>query len=90
MLADAFGWTHPEMMRLSIRQVRAYHAQLERIRAAKALRMLDIVLAPNMKAEDITAFRRTLIQQASGAPPEEPRLIKTPAELAAFISGGRL
>lgn len=91
MLASAFGWTHPEMMRLTIRQVRAYHGQIDRLHAARTLSHLDVAIAPNMKPEDVTTLRNDLLRRAKGEPPEEPRLITSQAELARFIkSGGRL
>lgn len=71
MLADAFGWTHSEMMRLTIRQIRAYHAQIDRMNAARSLRQLDIILAPNMKSEDVAAMRNAFMRRARGEGEED-------------------
>lgn len=76
-------------MRLSVRQVKAFHRQIDRLDAAAELRMLSVVAAGFASGKSFSELARTL-QERVRAEEEKPIVISNNAELKAWMNrGGR-
>lgn len=74
------------MMRLTSRQIAAYHRQIERLRAYREMRLLRVQTAPN-SAESLRELQMDLTRAARGIEPKKSDIvvISNQAELTAFM-----
>lgn len=77
------------MMRLTSRQIVAYHKQIARLRAASELRQLRLLTAPHTSRDSISQLQRELIREARGeAEKSTEKVIRNNAELRNWLNRG--
>ena len=62
MLADRYGWTHDEIMGLTVGQFGLYIRQVERLEARDQLRALEASIFPQLEKVD----RKAIMEQYLG------------------------
>jgi len=69
-------------MKMTPRQINAYHKQLVRIHATEDLRMMRVVSAPYMSKQDYSKLRDNLVTNAQG---KSNLVVVKPAEVRQFL-----
>ena len=88
-LAEFYHWSHDDMMRLTSRQIVAYHRQIARLRAAADLRQLRLITAPHTSRDSIAQLQRELIRDVRGVTAEKPEMvIRNNAQLRSWLDRG--
>ena len=71
------------MMRMSLRQLRAYHKQIARLEADESLRRIRDASAPYMKPDEARDLQDELRRIAEARP---ERIIHGPEDLVTFLN----